>query len=75
MEGERNLLPEGKKKQVFEGWATFYEEKMIGTGTMDKSLFMYPTEGLANSAAEKAGRMKPYLIGGKAHRVRVEILE
>ena len=62
-----------EEKKVYEGYATFYEEKR--SGTVDKSLFMYSTRELADRAAEKAGSMKPYLIGGRARRVRIEILE
>ena len=62
-----------KEKKVFEGYATFYEEKM--SGSMDKSLFMYPTKELADRAAANAGWMQPYLIGGRARRVRIELLE
>ena len=62
-----------EEKKVFEGYATFYEEKM--SGTMEKSLFLYPTLALAEQAVEKAGRMRAYLIGGRARRVRIEVLE
>ena len=57
--------------QVFEGWANVYDEHDLMT--FDMSLFFYKdNRELAESKLENKGA-KP--LGGKTHKVRIEILE
>ena len=63
-----------EEKKVYEGWGTFYDE--TNNFVFDKALFLYSTQMQADMAAMRGSEAdQRRLIGGRARRVRIEVLE